>query len=123
MINGDRNYFYHQGRYPEDDGLFFVGVDKKRKQCLYAKIGDDVSDYFSYDLRVMLAKCLAFGVAVALFCGMFFYFSLEPKWWLLAVVLGACSLLCVVGYFKLVKQAKKLRRKSMEKMVKMYYEI
>ena len=65
MINGDKNYFYHQGRYPEDDGLFFVGIDKKEKQCLYAKIGSDISDYLSYGVRVMLAKCLAVGVAVA----------------------------------------------------------
>lgn len=123
MINGDKNYFYHQGRYPEDDGLFFVGIDKKEKQCLYAKIGSDISDYLSYGVRVMLAKCLAVGVAVVLFGAMLICFMLEPKWWLLAVVFGASTLLCVVGYFEFVKYAQTLKRKCTDKMFKMYYEI
>lgn len=123
MIDGDKNYFYHLGRYPEDDGLFFVGVDKKNKLCLYAKIGDDISDYFCYDLRVALAKCLAFGVAVALCCCMIFCFTLEPEWWLLAVGYSVGIFLCIFAYCRAERQLKKLKKKCTEKMVRMNYEI
>ena len=123
MIDGNKNYFNHLGRYPEDDGLFFIGVDKKNKVCLYAAIGSDVSDYISYDVRVVLAQFILWGVIIAFALAMFYCFTLEPQWWILAVVYVVCVLLCIEGYWAVVRYFKKLKKKCREKMFKMDYEI
>lgn len=123
MIDGNKNYFNHLGRYPEDDGLFFIGVDKKNKVCLYAAIGSDVSDYISYDVRVVLAQFILWGIIVALVVAMFYCFTMEPQWWILSAVYLVCIFCSIEGYWAVVRYFKKLKKKCREKMFKMHYEI
>lgn len=123
MINGDKNYFYHQGRYPEDDGLIFVGVDKKRKQCLYAKVGDDVNDYLSFEARMSVARFFTWGGAIGFLCALIFCLTLEPPLWIGALGFALGIFLCVFAYVRMKNLLTDLKKKCTGKMVKMNYEI
>lgn len=116
MIDGNKNYFNHLGRYPEDDGLFFVGVDNK--QYLYAEQGTDLTDFLYYRPRVILAKYTLVGLIILLSCVMRYCLTLGAHWWLYELVLLLVLLVVICGYFALVRYAQKLKKECTDKMLK-----
>ncbi len=116
MIDGNKNYFNHLGRYPEDDGLFFVGIDNK--QCLYAELGTELTDFLYYRPRVILAKCTLVGMIILLSCVMCYCLTLGEHWWLYELVLLLVLLVVICGYFALVRYAQKLKKECTDKMLK-----
>lgn len=116
MIDGNKNYFNHLGRYPEDDGLFFVGVDNK--QCLYAEQGTDLTDFLYYNPRVVLAKYTLVGLIILLSCVMSYCLTLGEHWWLYELMLLLVLLVVIGGYLAVVQYAQKLKKECTDKMLK-----
>lgn len=123
MIDGNNVYYHHMGKYPEDDGLVFLCVDEKNKQCVYAKKGANLTDYLDYGMRMKLARCFAWGVNILLVCGIIICFTLDIKMWIWCFVFLAGVELCFLVYLSLARYTKKLKGDAENNLVKLYYEI